>query len=154
MHGTDKRPCFVVDGREMLWVWKGRGAWIAGFPELVVPVDVEVVEIHELFLFDLESALEVAFKRGLRGGPEEEAVAESEVERGDEEAYGLHHVPAQLPEGEPHEAQRLDHHKSQPTVQLATDQGPGFLVDFGLSDLHLLQLFYSRVVRIGYRLRN
>lgn len=83
----------------MLWVWRGREAWIAGFAELIVLFDVEAVQFHELFLLGLESALEVAFKRGLRGGPEEEAIAESEVEGGDEEAYGLHHIPAQLPEG-------------------------------------------------------
>lgn len=129
MHGSNKRPCFVIEGREMLWVWRGRAAWITGFAELIVLLDVEAVDFHELLLFGFESAPEVAFKRGLRGGPEEEAVAESEVERGDEEAYGLHHVPAQLPEGEPHEAQCLDHHKSQSTVQLAADQGLGFLVD-------------------------
>lgn len=93
----------------MSWGWKGRAVWITSSPELIVPIHVEIVGLHQLLLFGLESAPEESFKSGLCGGPQEEPVTQSEMERGDEEAYGLHHVPGELPEGEPHEAQCLNH---------------------------------------------
>lgn len=81
--------------------------WIARSPQFVVVVNVEVVRGHEFLLLGSETTSEEAFEAGLCGGGQEEAVAEGEVEGGHEEANGLHHVPAQLPESEPHEAQCL-----------------------------------------------
>lgn len=115
----------------------GKVVWVEGMAKLGVLVDVKVIGLHETLLLGLKTTLEVALKSRLCGGPYEEAVAQCEMKRGHEEAYGLHHVPAQFPESEPHGRQRLDQYESQPTVELASDQVPGFLVDYHLLSLQM-----------------
>lgn len=68
--------------------------------------------LHQLLLLGLESALEVPLERRFFGGSEEKGIGAGKVERGHEEADGLHHIPTQFPEGEPHEAQCLENQES------------------------------------------
>lgn len=94
--------------------------------------------LHQLLLLGLESALEVPLERRFFGGSEEKGIGAGKVERGHEEADGLHHIPTQFPEGEPHEAQCLENQEAQPAVEFSLDQSLGFLVDYALLLLHLL----------------
>ena len=97
--------------------------WITCLAELVVPSNVKVVCFHEPLLLGLEPGMEKALEGGLSGGPEEENVCKSHVQRGDKEAYGLHHIPAQLPERKPHEPNGLGQQEAQPTIKLPSDLG-------------------------------
>lgn len=133
----------------------------AGSPELAVAAEIKVPGLHQALLLHQEAALEEALERGLPLGPEEEGVAGHEVGRGHEEADGLHHVPRQLPERQPHEAGRLEGQGSQPSPQLPPHLERGSAVDVRLHGLHRLQLFPCRVVlgdgwgsRHGYHLLN
>ncbi|RVW28276.1 WD repeat-containing protein 55 [Vitis vinifera] len=85
---------------------------IEGSAEVVVLFQVKVVGLHQLLLLGLESALEVPLERRFFGGSEEKGIGAGKVERGHEEADGLHHIPTQFPEGEPHEAQCLENQES------------------------------------------
>lgn len=118
----------------------------AGSPELVVPAEVKAAGLHQALLLGREPALEEALERGLFLGPEEEGVAGHEVHGRHVEAYGLHHVPGELPEGEPHEPGRLDHQVRQPAPQLPAHLGHRGPVDVSLLRLHGLQLLPRRVV--------
>lgn len=80
--------------------------------ELVVLLDVKVVCLHEALLLGLESAMEVALEGGLCGGSEEEKVSKCKVHGSNEEAYGFHYVPTQLPESEPHEPKSLHYQEA------------------------------------------
>lgn len=110
---------------------------ITSFLKVAILFDVEVVNLHKPLLFGPETSLKEPFKRGFSCCPEEEGVGQGEVQGSDEEANWLHHVPTQLPEGEPHEAQCLGYQKAQPTVEFSSDQSLRFLVDLGLLLLHL-----------------
>lgn len=76
--------------------------------ELVVPFDVELMSLHEPPLLGHEATVEESFEGGLGRCPEEKGVAQGEVDGGHEEANGLHHIPAQFPESEPHGPDRLE----------------------------------------------
>nr|ACR34904.1 unknown [Zea mays] len=118
----------------------------AGSPELLVPAEVEAPGAHHALLLGREPALEEAFERRLLLGAEEEGVAGHEVHGRDVEADGLHHVPRQLPEGEPHEPGRLDHQVRQPAPQLPPHPRRRRAVDLRLLRLHGPQLLLPRGV--------
>ncbi|KAK3150936.1 hypothetical protein QOZ80_3AG0239620 [Eleusine coracana subsp. coracana] len=107
----------------------------------VVPVDVEAARPHEAALPGREPRAEEALEGRLGGGAHEEGVPGHEVERRDVEAHGLHHVPRQLPEREPHEPDRLRRHKAQPAPQLPPRLRRRVGVDGRLLRLQRLQLF-------------
>lgn len=56
-------------------------------------MDVKVVEADEAALAGEEADVEDGLEGGVARGAEEEGVSGHEVEGGDEEADGLHHVP-------------------------------------------------------------
>lgn len=141
-------------------VYEGRKKWrfwssvviirIKGLAELIVSVDVKFVFVDKPVLLDLESTIKVALEGGFCGGLEEEKVSESEMEGCNEEAYGLHNIPAKFPECEPHESQGLYCQEAQSTIKLASDQGFCFLVNYCLLLLQLLQFHPSWVIWMGY----
>ncbi|KAI3440341.1 Epimerase domain-containing protein [Psidium guajava] len=96
---------------------------MVGSPQLVVPASIETMSPHQLLLLGREPALEEPFEGGLSGRPEEEGVAEHEVSGGEVGANGLHHVPRELPKGEPHEPGRLDHEIAEAQPELPPHQG-------------------------------
>jgi len=118
----------------------------AGSPELIVTAEVKATGVHQPLLLGREPALEEALERGLFLGPEEEGVAGHEVHGRHVEADGLHHVPGELPEGEPHEPGGLDHQVRQPAPQLPAHLGCRGAVDVRLLRLHGLQLLPGPVV--------
>lgn len=123
-------------------------------PELFESIDIKVAGLHEPLLFGGEAALEKPFEGGVPGGPHEEGIACHEVEGGDVEANGLHHVPVEFPEGQTHEACSLDHQEAQPAPELPPDMGFRLRVDLSLFLLHLLQLYDLGAARRGHRCRN
>ena len=127
----------------------------AGLPELAVPSQIKLPGLHQALLLHQETALEEALERRLPLGPEEEGVAGHEVGGRHEEADGLHDVPGELPECEPHEAGRLEGQGGQPSPQLPPYLEGRCAVNVYLHGLHGLQLFSCRVVlrdrqRSGY----
>uniref|UniRef100_A0A8I6X3M3 Uncharacterized protein n=1 Tax=Hordeum vulgare subsp. vulgare TaxID=112509 RepID=A0A8I6X3M3_HORVV len=119
--------------------------------ESVVPGDVEVAGTHEAALPGREAAPVEALEGRLRGRPHEEGVAGHEVDGRDVEAHGLHHVPRQLPEREPHEPQRLRRQQAQPAPQLAPHLRRRLGVDGGLLPLQRAQLLGVVVAGRGRR---
>jgi hypothetical protein len=109
-------------------------------PQGVVAVDVEPARPHEAALLGREAAPVEALEGRLRGRAHEEGVAGHEVERRGVEAHRLHHVPRQLPEGEPHEPQRLRRQQAQPAPQLAPHLRGRGRVDRRLLSFHSLKL--------------
>uniref|UniRef100_J3LLP3 Uncharacterized protein n=1 Tax=Oryza brachyantha TaxID=4533 RepID=J3LLP3_ORYBR len=118
----------------------------AGVPSYHLPLerlvagDVEPARPHEPALPRREAAAGEPLEGRLRGGAHEEGVAGHEVERRDVEADGLHDVPRELPEGEPHEPQRLRRQEAQPAPQLPPHLRRRRHVDGRLLLLHRLQL--------------
>lgn len=88
MYITHKGCLYMIKRRH--WF---TGIRIKHFPELVVLLNIKVVDLHELLLLGLETALEEPLEGGLSVCPEEEAVAQSKVDGGHKEANGLHHIP-------------------------------------------------------------
>lgn len=103
MKSTEKRP-FLIEGRKVIGTRKGTAVSVRekGFAKLRVLFHVKIVGLHQLLLLGLETTTEIALESWFRGGPKKKSVAESEMKRGHKETYGLHHIPTQLPEGEPH----------------------------------------------------
>lgn len=104
--------------------------------KLMITVSVKVVSVHEAALLGGKTAEEVGLKGGFGGGFKEEEVSEGEMEGGKEEANGFHDVPAELPEGEPHEGQCLKHKKGKSAIKLSSHQSLSLLI------YHTLLLFH------------
>lgn len=61
--------------------------------ELIIPINVKILKLHETFLLRIKPALVESFEGRFFGCLEEEGVAGHEVHGGNVEANGFHYVP-------------------------------------------------------------
>lgn len=68
------------------------------FLQLIVPLHIKILNLHQPFLFRRKPALEEPFERRLFGRSEEERIATNNVKGCYIETDRFHHIPCKIPE--------------------------------------------------------